>query len=215
MAGKARSKMKNLKITGLIVSAGKSGRMGNFKPLMDYKGETFLQKIVLNLNTVCEKIIIVTGFKSEILQKETIKIFNNKSEKFLNDKVQFVENENYEKGMFTSLQKGLSVIGNCNWVLYHFVDQPGLPQEFYIDFVDQIDNIHNWIQPSYDNRNGHPVLFNAEVIDLILNSDKNLNLRELSKIACVKKKSWECYYKNILQDIDTQEDYLESINPVD
>ena len=207
--------MKNLKITGLIVSAGKSGRMGNFKPLMDYKGKTFLQRIILNLNTVCEKIIIVSGFKSELLQKETIKIFSNKSEKLLNDKVQFVKNENYGQGMFTSLQKGLSVIENCDWVLYHFVDQPGLPPEFYIDFVGQIDNIHNWVQPSYDNRNGHPVLFNAEVIDLILNSDKNLNLRELSKNPIIKKKSWECYYKNILQDIDTQEDYLESINPAD
>ena len=207
--------MKDIIITGLIVSAGKSGRMGSFKPLMDYNGKTFLQRVILNLNSVCEKIIIVTGFNSESLQKETIKLFRNKSEAFSSDKIQFVENENYEKGMFTSLQKGLLLNRNTDWVLYHFVDQPGLPLEFYKDFIGQIDQLHNWIQPSYHNKNGHPILFNTEIVDLILNSSENSNLRELSKNSIVKKKRWECIYKNVLQDIDTQEDYLTSLNSRD
>ena len=110
--------MKDLIITGLIVSAGKSGRMGSFKPLMDYNGMTFLQRVILNLNSVSEKIIIVTGFNSESLQKEAIKLFSNNSETFSSDKIRFVKNENYEKGMFTSLQKGLSLIESCDWILY-------------------------------------------------------------------------------------------------
>ena len=206
--------MKDLVITGLIVSAGKSGRMGRFKPLMDYKGKTFLERIILNLNSVCEKIVIVTGFNSESLQQETINLFSNKSETLLSNKIRFVENEKYEKGMFTSLQKGLLLIKSCDWVLYHFVDQPGLPAGFYKGFTAQIDQYHNWIQPSYDNRNGHPILFNTEIVNLILNSNENSNLRELTKNAVVKKKRWECTYKNVLQDIDTQEDYLASINPI-
>ena len=207
--------MKDLIITGLIVSAGKSGRMGSFKPLMDYKGMTFLQRVILNLNSVSEKIIIVTGFNSESLQKEAIKLFSNNSETFSSDKIRFVKNENYEKGMFTSLQKGLSLIESCDWILYHFVDQPGLPIEFYKKFIAQIDQIHNWIQPSYDNRNGHPILFNNEIVDLILSSDEDSNLRELSKSSIAKKKRWDCTYKNVLQDIDTQEDYSKSLNSGD
>ena len=207
--------MKDLIITGLIVSAGKSGRMGSFKPLMDYNGMTFLQRVILNLNSVSEKIIIVTGFNSESLQKEAIKLFSNNSETFSSDKIRFVKNENYEKGMFTSLQKGLSLIESCDWILYHFVDQPGLPIEFYKEFIAQIDQIHNWIQPSYDNRNGHPILFNNEIVDLILSSNENSNLRELGKSSIAKKKRWDCTYKNVLQDIDTQEDYSKSLNSGD
>ena len=207
--------MNDLIITGLIVSAGKSGRMGSFKPLMDYKGKTFLERIILNLNSVCEEIVVVTGFNSEPLQKETINLFSNKSKGFSSDKILFVENENYEKGMFTSLQKGLLLNRSSDWILYHFVDQPGLPLEFYSDFIGQIDQFHNWIQPSYHNKNGHPILFNTEIVDLILNSGENSNLRELSKNSIVKKKYWECIYKNVLQDIDTQEDYSKSLNSGD
>ena len=207
--------MKDLIITGLIVSAGKSGRMGSFKPLMDYNGMTFLQRVILNLYSVSEKIIIVTGFNSESLQKETIKLYSNNSETFSSDKIRFVKNENYEKGMFTSLQKGLSLIESCDWILYHFVDQPGLPIEFYKEFIAQIDQIHNWIQPSYNNRNGHPILFNNEIVDLILSSNENSNLRELGKSSIAKKKRWDCTYKNVLQDIDTQEDYSKSLNSGD
>jgi molybdenum cofactor cytidylyltransferase len=213
VADKIKCEMKDLAITGLIVSAGKSGRMGSFKPLMDYKGKTFLERIILNLNSVCEEIVVVTGFNSESLQKETINQLSNKSEVLLSDKIRFVENENYANGMFTSLQKGLSLIGSCDWILYHFVDQPGLPIEFYKEFIAQIDQIHNWIQPSYDNRNGHPILFSNEIVDLILSSNENSNLRELSKSSIAKKKRWDCTYKNVLQDIDTQEDYLASMNP--
>lgn len=207
--------MNDLIITGLIVSAGKSGRMGSFKPLLDYKGKTFLERIILNLNSVCEKIVVVTGFNSEPLQKETINLFSNKSKGFSSDKILFVENENYEKGMFTSLQKGLLLNRSSDWILYHFVDQPGLSLEFYSDFMGQIDQFHNWIQPSYHNKNGHPILFNTEIVDLILNSNESSNLRELSKNSIVKKKYWECIYKNVLQDLDTQEDYLTSLNSGD
>ena len=91
------------KIYGLILSAGLSGRMKMFKPLANYKGKTFIHNIILKLNPVCEKIFIVTGFNSEKLKYEITKTFSN--EKELLSKINFVYNENYKQGMFTSLQK--------------------------------------------------------------------------------------------------------------
>jgi molybdenum cofactor cytidylyltransferase len=186
--------------------------MGRFKPLMDYNDKTFLQNIITNLSTICEQIIVVTGFNSEELKKETLKTVNEEDGS-ISKKLLFVKNENFEKGMFTSLQKGISRTKKTDWVLYHFVDQPGLPVEFYTDFVGQIDNAHNWIQPSYDNHSGHPVLLRKDLFDPILQADENSNLRELNKMPVVKRKKWECYYKKVLQDIDTPEDYQRSIDP--
>lgn len=187
-------------IYGLILSAGLSGRMKKFKPLLIYKGKSFIQNIILRLDPVCDKIIIVTGFKA-------IEVKENINQLSIYSKIEFVHNASFEKGMFTSLQTGLAVAIECDWILYHFVDQPGLPEEFYNKFVEQIDDKYNWIQPKINEQNGHPVLIHKSLIEYILDAPGDSNLREVSNDKIVKKKFWECSYKEIFQDIDTEEDY--------
>ncbi len=192
--------MNKRKINGLIISAGLSGRMGKFKPLLSYKGKSFIQNIVLRLDSVCDKIIIVTGYKANEVE-EDINQLN------INSKIEFVFNPKYEKGMFTSLQAGLKKADNCDWIFYHFVDQPGLPEVFYKEFVEQIDDKHNWIQPKIKEQKGHPILIKRNLFQIILDAPSNSNLRLISNDPKVKKKFWECGYEEIFQDIDTEEDY--------
>ncbi len=198
----------NLKnIYSIILSAGLSGRIGKFKPLAEYKGKSFIYNIILKLNPVCDKIIIVTGFKGEELKNRIIGDLSDDNQAEIKKKMLFVENENYKKGMFTSLQTGLAGAKECDWILYHFVDQPGLPQKFYSEFLVQIDEEHNWIQPKVKDQKGHPILIQKELFGLILEAPDNSNLREISKNPKVKKKFWVCSYEEIFQDIDTEEDY--------
>ena len=192
--------MDKRKISGLIISAGKSGRMGKFKPLLSYKGKSFIQNIVLRLNSVCDKIIVVTGYQSNEVEE-------NVNQLNLPSKIEFVYNASFENGMFTSLQAGLAKAKEFDWTFYHFVDQPGLPEVFYKDFVEQIDEKHNWIQPKIKEQNGHPVLIKRNLFQIILDAPLILNLREISNDPKVKKKFWECGYEEIFQDIDTEEDY--------
>jgi molybdenum cofactor cytidylyltransferase len=195
-------------IAGLILSAGLSGRMKRFKPLLDYKGKTFIENIITSLDVICKQIIVITGHNSDHLQKETIKRFNGKE---ILNKVNFIYNESYFDEMFTSLQKGISSIRDKDWVLYHFVDQPGLPPDFYSDFINQTDNNSNWIQPVYKNCKGHPILLHKDLFPLIMNQSPGSTLRSVSQNQIVKKKYWECNYPEIFQDIDTEED-LTAIN---
>ena len=192
--------MKHLKIYGLILSAGFSGRMQKFKPLLDYKGKFFIQNIMLQLSAVCHKIIIVSGYKANEI-KENISQLKYKIQ------YELVFNPDYESGMFTSLQAGIRKAQDADWILYHFVDQPGLPDNFYIEFVKQIDSEYNWIQPSYKKRHGHPILLGKDLFELIVNPSVESNLREISKYPIVKKKYWGSGYNEIFQDIDTEEDY--------
>jgi molybdenum cofactor cytidylyltransferase len=174
--------------------------MGKFKPLLSYKGKSFIQNIVLGLESVCDKIIVVTGYKANEVE-ENVNRLN------INSKIEFAFNPEYEKGMFTSLQKGLAQVKDSNWILYHFVDQPGLPQKFYTNFIKQIDEEHNWIQPKIKKQKGHPVLIKRDLFQIILDAPLNTNLRTISNDLKVNKKFWECGYTEIFQDIDTEEDY--------
>ena len=199
--------MNEQKINGLIVAAGLSGRMKSFKPLVDYKGKPFIINIILKLEVICDQIFIVTGFKADELKSSVKNALIKTHHNELLKKIKFVYNDSFQNGMFTSLQKGISAAKNCDWILYHFVDQPGLPNEFYSTFFNQIDSKYNWIQPSYKNKNGHPILIKSDLFDLIINSSEDSILKEMSKSPEVKKKYWECNSKEIFQDIDTEEDY--------
>ena len=191
-------------IYSLIISAGLSSRMGKFKPVLSYNGKSFIQNIILRLDSVCDKIIIITGRKA-------IEVEENVNQISTHSEIEFVHNANFEKGMFSSLQAGLAEVIECDWILYHFVDQPGLPIEFYKEFVEQIDDKNNWIQPKINEQKGHPVLIHKYLTQLIISASVDSNLREISNDPVVKKKFWECGYKNIFQDIDTEKDYSELI----
>lgn len=190
-------------INSLIISAGLSKRMGEFKPLLFYNNKTFIVSIIEKLQKVSESILIVTGYKQGKLISEVKKnLVEDKSKN-----VKFIHNPEFECGMLSSLQKGIERAKNCDWLIYHFVDQPNIPDEFYKDFILQTDTEYHLIQPSYQNRNGHPVILNKSLFENIVDADKNSSLRQILNLAGIKKKIWECNYKEILEDYDTPDDY--------
>jgi molybdenum cofactor cytidylyltransferase len=192
-------------ISGLLIAAGLSNRMPLFKPLAKYKGNTFVTEIISKLKLVCNKIVLVTGFKENEIKSEIEKYFPQDSQ------IHFAYNPDYENGMLSSLQCGLSNLMNSDWVLYHFVDQPSLQAEFYKDFLDQIENGYNWIQPKFKGRNGHPIIIGRNIFQTIVSASSSENLKSISALRFVNKKLWQCNYPQILQDIDTPEDYEREI----
>jgi molybdenum cofactor cytidylyltransferase len=191
------------KISGLLIAAGLSKRMGDFKPLMDYNSNSFIVLITKKLLDVCENVLIVTGHKSIEIENtiEFAFIENN-----LFPRVKIVVNPDYEKGMFTSLQTGLKELTDSDWVLFHFVDQPFHKEKFYKEFVSQLDVNYDWIQPMYNGKEGHPVMFKKTVFERIITSPENHILRLIRDDDSTKKKKWECSYPQILKDFDTPED---------
>ncbi len=192
----------------LLISAGLSSRMGKFKPLLPFNNEPIIIIITKKLLAVSSKVFIVTGYK----EKELILTFEKYFQKAeLKDKIVFVPNPAFEKGMFTSLQKGLDKGKECDWLLYHFADQPQLPHDFYANFVIQIDDKYDWIQPAYKEKKGHPILIRNSLFKYILGSSENSSLKELIDSWSVNKKIWSCSYKETLFDIDTPEDYNKAV----
>jgi len=196
-------------VNGLIISSGYSERMGQPKPLMMYKGFPFAVQIIDKLLQVCEKIFVVVGHDADTVKTAVERYLTEPPlvSKQLMPFVEFVYNENYSQGMFTSLQAGLKAMNKCDHVIYHFVDQPMLPEMFYIDFAAQKDFSIDWVQPQYHELKGHPILINSSLFKIIIDSPADSNLRELANTLNIKKKYWKCGYPEVLQDIDTEEDY--------
>jgi CTP:molybdopterin cytidylyltransferase MocA len=197
-----------IKSTGLLIAAGLSGRMGKPKALLLQDGLPFAIVILKKMILVCDKIVVVLGHSSEKIKRE-LQVFINYSDE-LKSSVKFVTNENFEKGMLSSLKYGLNAELNSKWLLYHFVDQPGLPEEFYQEFTTQIENNYDWIQPSYNSKKGHPLLLQSSIFNSILELPDNSSLKEISMNNKTKKKFWDCKYKEILQDIDYPSDLKEN-----
>ena len=196
--------MGSTNINSLLIAAGFSSRMGKFKPLLLFQNEPIIISIIKKLLTFSSRIFVVTGFKEREIILAIEKYF---TETELKEKIVFVSNPVFEKGMFTSLQKGLTKAKDCDWLLYHFVDQPQLPQIFYNDFIAQTDDKFDWIQPSFKEKKGHPILMRNTLFNIIIEAGENSSLKEIKNTNNINKKIWDCNYKEVLVDIDTPEDY--------
>jgi CTP:molybdopterin cytidylyltransferase MocA len=207
-------------VNGLIISAGYSSRMNHFKPLMDYQGMPFLLHIILKIFPICKDITIVTGYRSEEVPEEMERLLSGKPKMnwlkvsaFLpeewgkiRNKLSYAFNPDFKSGMFSSLQTGLKASTQSDWTLYHFVDQPQIPAIFYAELVQQIDNSFDLIQPRFEGKRAHPILFNQKVKQLILDAAEDQNLKSILQNKSLKKKYWDCSYPEVLIDFDTPAD---------
>jgi len=210
-------------IDALIISAGYSSRMENFKPLMLFKGFPFIISVICKTSQICRKLYVVTGYRSEDVQDEVWRWLNKQQSqqalklvklsqaewKMLQFKVTFIHNEEYQRGMFGSLKIGLERIGKTDWILYHFVDQPHIPAIFYEEFSAQLSPEFQWIQPQFQNKNGHPIFIHSSLREAIVTADINNNLNNLFKEKQIRKRYWKCNYPEVLKDFDTESDMNE------
>lgn len=191
------------KVSGLLITAGLSGRMGEFKPLMLYDDLPFVVNIIIKLLSVCDQVVVVTGYRRNEIENTIQKAFESDN---LLSRIKMIFNPDYEKGMFTSLQIGVKQLTNAEWILYHFVDQPFHPIKFYEDLIYQIDNNYDWVQPRYDSAEGHPVLFKKTLFEKIILSPSEFWLKFIRDDGITKRKNWETEYPHILKDFDTKDD---------
>lgn len=202
-----------MKLSGLLIASGFSSRINGFKPLLRYKEKSFLITIVEKMLSALSQVVIVVGHNHIQLLEELNTHFNDKIKKTSDDswivgnRIKIIYNKNYQKGMFTSLQLGVKQLTDSDWILYHFIDQPNLPKEFYSEILKQQTKSSNWIQPLFNEVKGHPILFDKKVSSKIIDADNSSNLREILKDESLIKRFWNCSFPEILEDIDTDEDY--------
>lgn len=144
----------------MILAAGEASRMGKAKMLLPYKEKTILEKILDEVLVLSPGIVsVVTGrYHQEI------------SSVIQNDGVHLVYNADYQKGMSSSIQKGLSAMQQqCRDMQFLFIlvaDQPFLNQALLQKMIQlHQESKKGLIAASYQGVAGTPLLLSAKYFE--------------------------------------------------
>ncbi len=180
----------------LIVAAGMSSRMGDFKPLLNIGSISIAQRVVATFQQAgVEKIVMVTGYNAVMLERH-----------LAGNGVVFLRNDNYETTqMFDSVRIGLSYLRDkCCRVLFTPVDIP----LFTADTVRRLLETDAPLAcPAVDGETGHPTLIGASLFDRILSDSGDQGLRGALNRCGAELTLIPVEDRGILHDADTPEDY--------
>ncbi len=141
-------------ISAILVAAGESKRMGELKQLMPFGKSTILEQTIDNLlNSTVNEVIVVLGFRAGEITK-----------KIASKSIEIALNPAYQKGMSTSVIKGLDLVDDrAEAVMLALADQPFVDSKV-IDRLIQQFYAHDKgiVIPAYQGRRGHPVIFAAK-----------------------------------------------------
>lgn len=195
--------IKNKDITALILCAGRSSRMGNFKPLLPLGPDNFIERTIrLYRNVDIQDILVVTGHEAE----RVIPVLEDLC-------VNRVHNEHYDRGMFSSIQTGVyRLSGQCRAFFLHPADIPFVRPDTIKSLIAAFQTGEaNICRPSYMGRQGHPPLISMSLGGAIGEFDGAGGMRALLARHAERSLNVLCNDPGILTDIDTPEDYEKAL----
>ena len=186
-------------IAALVLAAGYSSRMGDFKSLMPLGSATVIERAVHTFRQAgIMDIKVVVGYRAA----ELIPVLSRLE-------VEYIFNENYEEGMFSSIQKGVLSLQPETEAFFLLPGDIPLVKSHTVRLLCRAFNKvkAEVIYPIFRNRRGHPPLIGASNFSEIL-SDNNIGgLRQILERREATAYDVEVLDEGILLDLDTREDY--------
>ncbi|MDE0681937.1 MAG: nucleotidyltransferase family protein [Candidatus Poribacteria bacterium] len=186
-------------ISGILLAAGLSTRMGEPKQLLPFGGSTIVETVVDSmLGAKFDEVIVVVGHRAEEIQTQ------------LGARpIKTVFNRDYREGMLTSAQTGVRSLESSEAFALMLVDQPFITSALIDQVVDAYRQTEKGIAlPSYNYKRGHPVIFDQKYArDILALTSESGGVRTL-----FKKYGDDIHYvtvdtDSVLRDIDYREDY--------
>ncbi|MBT2648633.1 nucleotidyltransferase family protein [Bacillus sp. ISL-34] len=187
----------------IVLAAGYSSRANAFKMTLPMGQMSVLEQTISKFEGLCSKVIVVAGFQAEIIQEELAKIISENAYSF---QIKFVYNENFNQGMFHSIQKGCNEV-NAPTFFITPGDCPLVKKETVQLLAKHKGNV---VIPSFDYKGGHPIKLSSEVKQKILETNPESNLRVV--LGDYEKKYMNVDDAGVLMDVDTPEDYQRAID---
>lgn len=150
----------------IILAAGESRRMGEPKQLLPFAGKTMLECVIDAFDSPkIDEILVVLGYKAGEIEK-----------RIAHTRAKIVRNQAYRQGMFTSVQAGLRALpAKTKLVLIALCDQPRLRRGTVERLVAAFDG--KILIPTFNGRQGHPLLCAAKYGREIAGMDASLTLK--------------------------------------
>ncbi len=190
-------------ISGILLAAGLSSRMGEPKQLLPFGESTIVETVVDSmLGAKFDEVIVVVGHCAAQVR-----------EQLGTRPIKIVFNPDYREGMLTSAQTGIRSLRGSDAFALMLVDQPFITTELIDQVVDAYLQTDNGIAlPSYNYKRGHPVIFDQRYADEIL----ALGTESGGVRTLFKKYGDDIHYvtvdtDRVLRDIDYRADYERAI----
>lgn len=186
-------------ISGILLAAGLSTRMGEPKQLLPFGESTIVETVVDNmLLAKFHEVIVVVGHRAEEIQTQ-----------LRTRPIKTVFNPDYREGMLTSAQTGIRALEASDAFALMLVDQPFITTALIDQVVDAYVQTEKGIAlPSYNYKRGHPAIFDqkyaSDILALTAESD---GVRTLFKASGDDIHYVTVDTDAVLRDIDYREDY--------
>jgi CTP:molybdopterin cytidylyltransferase MocA len=188
----------------VIVAAGMSSRMMDFKPMMQLGPNSIIQRVIETLKDAkVEPIVVVTGHNAHLLEKHLAHL-----------EVVCIHNPEYETTqMFDSAKLGLTyLLGKCDRVLFTPADIPLFSQKT----VNQLLSSSAMLaKPVCGHKSGHPILLDASLLPELLRFKGEGGMKGALAELNMKMELIPVEDQGIFMDADTQEDYKKLLRYLD
>lgn len=186
-------------IVAILLAAGRSLRMGAFKPLLPFGETTVIHSCINNLSAGgVDEIVVVAGHRAAELEAS------------LNDveSIHIVVNSDPDSEMSASIACGAQALpATAKAVLIALTDQPAIPPTVIQSILNAWRAGSKLIIPEYNERGGHPVLVDLEFREQLLSLDPQRGLKAFFDAHQNQVQRLEVNSSHIARDLDTWDDY--------
>jgi molybdenum cofactor cytidylyltransferase len=190
-------------VSGILLLAGCSSRMGSPKPLLTF-GDKPLISIILNqiIRSDLSRIIVVLGHQAKAIKKEI-------QQSRVPSKLSILINPDFKKGLSTSIIAGLSQVApQASGVMFLLGDQPLLTMEAINKLIKVFRSTSAPIVvPLYGKRPGNPVIFRTSLIPELQKLTGDTGGRELVRKYWDQVQTVSIRPQRIGWDVDTRDEY--------
>jgi CTP:molybdopterin cytidylyltransferase MocA len=194
-------------LTAIILSAGFSSRIGDFKPLLSLGETFFLERVIaLYLSAGIQDIRVVAGHRAEDVMALAGRCG-----------ARSVFNPDFAQGMFSSVLSGVSALPQeCAGFFIHPVDIPLVRRQTLIDLQNAFRHGKLSIYyPKFLEARGHPPLISGIHTKALKTWMGKDGLRGFLNKYEADAMSVPVVDRFVLKDIDTPKDYVWALNCMD
>jgi molybdenum cofactor cytidylyltransferase len=197
-------------LSGIILAAGESSRMGRDKALLPWPKDTgvsagpsgtILSAAIQALSDYCDMVIVVAGRNEPTLRGVVYGCGAS-----------LIPNPAPERGQFSSLQTGLHEVLNQgrDAAMVTLVDRPPPRTEtlaFLVETFATRDHGTWAVVPENSGKHGHPILIGREMIEAFLRAPATANAREIEHAHQAKVRYVTVDDPLVTTNVDTPQDY--------
>lgn len=195
-------------ITAVVLAAGTSSRMGNFKPLLPIQGIPMIETVLYNvLSFPFFEVKTVVGFRENEIRDQV---------KINDSRFSWVINKHYRDGLSTSIKvAGDSYNKESHGMLVFLGDQPLLQKSTIQEMLntiikEKLDQATCIAQPTYQGITGHPVYLSPQMIPYLETLSGDKGAKAVFHLA-EKQIHIPVEDSGTIIDLDTKKDYFTHI----